>query len=207
MTFILTFLVDHFSPTFFLLLLCFAQHSLVNIINILRTNFSYEHCLGSFSLKKLSKRHLYAKFVRKMLMKLTPVVNFINNLRIAFTQADTKSAKKTVKSSVFFALLVSLPIKAAHKTLLKLNLGVNFINILCSHFLNESALAQLSLETFQLRNFRFQNIGAKFACKMLLKSTPERNLKFKKHIPLFSHTCLSSNFCLSYNVCAYKRGW
>jgi len=53
--------------------------SVVNFINILRTNFSYERCFGSFSLvtckkEQLPKRHLYKKFVRKLLMKLTPVL-------------------------------------------------------------------------------------------------------------------------------------
>ncbi len=48
----------------------------VNFINILRTNFSYKHSFGSFSLvtctyKKLPKWRLYKKFVCKMLMKLT----------------------------------------------------------------------------------------------------------------------------------------
>ncbi len=48
----------------------------VNFINILRTNFSYEHCFGSFfyvhvTREKLPKQCSYKKFVRKMLMKLT----------------------------------------------------------------------------------------------------------------------------------------
>jgi len=48
----------------------------VNFINILHANFSYKHLFGSFSLvtckwKKLPKRRWYAKFARKMLMKLT----------------------------------------------------------------------------------------------------------------------------------------
>jgi len=48
----------------------------VNFINILRTNFLYKCCFGSFSLvtctsKKLPKQRLYEKFVSKMLVKLT----------------------------------------------------------------------------------------------------------------------------------------
>jgi len=55
-----------------------------------------------------------------MLMKLTPGVNFVNVLRAAFRRADSKSAKKTVKLSVFFALLGSAFEKAAQRTLMKL---------------------------------------------------------------------------------------
>ena len=39
---------------------------------------------------------------RKMLVKLTPGVNFTNILHSAFTHADPKSAKTTVWSSVSF---------------------------------------------------------------------------------------------------------
>ena len=48
--------------------------SSVNFINVKRTNFSYEHCFGSFfsSYMYIEKWHSYKKFVRKMLMKLTP---------------------------------------------------------------------------------------------------------------------------------------
>jgi len=41
----------------------------------------------------------------RMLMKLTPGVNLINILRADFMCADLKSAKKTGKLSIFFALL------------------------------------------------------------------------------------------------------
>ncbi len=44
-----------------------------------------------------------------------PGVNFIKVLRAAFARADPKSAKKTVKLSVFFALLGSAHIKASRK--------------------------------------------------------------------------------------------
>ena len=56
-----------------------------------------------------------------MLVKLTtPMVNFTNVLRAAFTRADPKSTKKTVKLSSFFALLGSARVKAARKMLVKL---------------------------------------------------------------------------------------
>jgi len=43
-------------------------------------------------------------------------VNFINVLRQLFSPKDPESAKKTVKMSVFFALLGSAPAKAARIT-------------------------------------------------------------------------------------------
>ncbi len=48
-----------------------GQRQGVNFINVLRTNFSYEHQFSSYVLA-LSK-NLYEKFVRKTLMKLTEV--------------------------------------------------------------------------------------------------------------------------------------
>ena len=50
-------------------------------------------------------------------------VNFTNILQAAFTHADPKSAKKTVKLSSFFALLGSACVKAAHRMLVKLTLA------------------------------------------------------------------------------------
>jgi len=41
------------------------------------------------------------KVARKMLMKLTTGVDFINILRVAFTPTDLKSAKKTENFTVF----------------------------------------------------------------------------------------------------------
>ena len=50
-------------------------------------------------------------------------VNFINVLQAAFKCANPKSAKKTVKSSSFFALLGSASVTAARRTLVKLTPG------------------------------------------------------------------------------------
>ena len=50
-------------------------------------------------------------------------VNFTNVLRAAFALVDTKSAKKTVRLNSFFALLGSASVKAARRTLVKLNPG------------------------------------------------------------------------------------
>ena len=49
-------------------------------------------------------------------------VNFTNVLRAAFTHANPKSAKKLLNLTVFFALLGSEQIKAAHRMLVKLTL-------------------------------------------------------------------------------------
>ena len=66
--------------------------------------------------------------------RMSSGVNFIIVLRATFMHADTKSAKKTVKLSSFFALLGSVSLKAARRTLVKLTLGFNFINMLTSNF-------------------------------------------------------------------------
>jgi len=52
--------------------------------------------------------------------------NFINVLRAAFTCTDTKSAKKTVKSSSFFTLSGSVSVKAACRMLMKLTRDFQF---------------------------------------------------------------------------------
>ena len=48
-------------------------------------------------------------------------VNFINILRAAFMPADPKSAKKDSQVNQLFALLGSVSVKAAHRTLMILN--------------------------------------------------------------------------------------
>jgi len=63
----------------------------------------------------------------RMLMKLTPGVNFINILRGTFTCTDSKSAKKTDGLTVFFAHLGSMCLKALNKMLVKLTPEV-FLN-------------------------------------------------------------------------------
>jgi hypothetical protein len=55
---------------------------------------------------------------------VTQEVNFINVLQAAFTLQDPESAKKTVKLSVFFALLGSARAKATRRTLMKLTQGL-----------------------------------------------------------------------------------
>jgi hypothetical protein len=49
------------------------------------------------------------------------VVNFINNIQTAFSCSDPKCVKKTDNFTVFFVLLGSTSVKAACRTLMKLN--------------------------------------------------------------------------------------
>jgi len=60
------------------------------------------------------------KASRKMLVKLTPGVNFINVLRAALIHADPKSVKFMLSLQYPFLLLGSASVKAAQKTLMKL---------------------------------------------------------------------------------------
>jgi len=69
----------------------------------------------------LRSAHAKAAAVHRMLMKLTPVVDFTNILQAAFTHADPKRAKKYCKTVCLFALLGSSRVKAVCKTLMKLN--------------------------------------------------------------------------------------
>ncbi len=58
-------------------------HPLVNFINSICTNFSYESHFSSYVLALL--KNSYEKCVCILLMKLTPVVNFINKLWAHFS--------------------------------------------------------------------------------------------------------------------------
>jgi len=70
-----------------------------NVINVKRTkNSSYKRrVLSAFSsYMYVEKRHSYEVLVRKMLMKLTPSVNFINVFFVRkFVQSQTLSREKT----------------------------------------------------------------------------------------------------------------
>jgi len=71
----------------------------------------------------------HIKAARKMLVKLTPGVNFINVLRTAFTLVDPKRVKKIQLSHMYLLTLAgSASVKAVRRTLMKLSPGVNFIN-------------------------------------------------------------------------------
>jgi len=65
-----------------------------------------------------------------ILIGLTPEVDFTNILSAAFTCTDPKSAKNTVKQSVFFVLLGFERLKTLRKMLMKLTPGRSkFLNI------------------------------------------------------------------------------
>ncbi len=63
----------------------------------------------------------YKKRAHKILMKLTPVVNFTNVLRTAFTLVDLKSVKIPVSHWYLFTLSGSASVKAVHRSLMKLS--------------------------------------------------------------------------------------
>ncbi len=64
------------------------------------------------------------KAVRKMLMKVTPGLNFINVLCSAFMLADPESVKIYLWFNCIFTLLEFLCVKAVRKMLMKLTPGV-----------------------------------------------------------------------------------
>jgi len=66
-------------------------------------------------------------FVVKITRVETSGVNFTNIIRAALMLADPKSAKKLLDLMIFFALLVSAQIKAAHKMLMKLTPEIEII--------------------------------------------------------------------------------
>ena len=77
--------------------------------------FSYPRSLNRVMITKLN----VILWIQK------PGVNLTNILRAAFTCADPKSAIKLLNMTVFFALLGSARVKAARRTLVKLNPGVD----------------------------------------------------------------------------------
>jgi len=72
----------------------------------------------------ISPTFLYTKCACKMLMKLTPGVNFIKILCTSFMLVDPKSIKKIDNLSIFFMLLGSAHVKAVCRTLMKLTTGL-----------------------------------------------------------------------------------
>jgi len=79
---------------------------------------------------------------------------------------------------MFYTQLLCAEIPIAQKfsqvvsILALLGSGVNFINILPTHFFVQKCFAQLSLVMFQISNFWRKKIGAKFVRKMLMKLAP-----------------------------------
>jgi hypothetical protein len=62
--------------------------------------------------------------MQKLLVKSTPVANFINVKCTAFVLVDPKSVKRQLSHQWLFTLLGSMSVKAVHRTLMKLSPGV-----------------------------------------------------------------------------------
>ncbi len=96
-------------------------------------------------------------------------VNFINDCRAAFTRAHPESAKNK-HFCQFLALWGSASIKAAHRKLMKLTPGVDFINVLRTTF----TIAEHKI-TMQTWLSLFANSGStclKAVRRMLMKLSP-----------------------------------
>jgi len=86
---------------------------------------------GTFERKHLSIR----------LKKESPVANFINILRAAFSKVFFQQNKTIIREKLCNALLYK---KGKSKMLMKLTQGVNFINVKCSCFCTNVILAAFS---------------------------------------------------------------
>jgi len=126
-------------------------------------------------------------------MKSTPGVNFTNALLAAFTLVDPESIKNTVKSSVSFMLLGSGRVKAVCRMLMKLSLGVNFVNILTQSFCAKRQSSHQCLFTFLGSAF------AKAARKTLVKLTPSLLLSIPNESFLILSKC-----CFVFGTCLKK---
>jgi len=80
--------------------------------------------MGSFYLLRCQKRRKYSQAVSLFFALLGSGLNLLNFLHTAFTRADPKIIKKTVKLSIFFTLSRSTSVIAAPKMLVKLTQGV-----------------------------------------------------------------------------------
>ena len=73
-------------------------------------------------------------FLKTFSKRLVASVNFINVFMRSFYAHRSQKHKKLLDLTVFFALLESLLVKAVRIMLVKLTLGVDFINILQTAF-------------------------------------------------------------------------
>jgi hypothetical protein len=139
--------------------------SVVNFTNILRAAAKKLHKLFVV-VEKLRSILYFKKAARKKLVKLTPVVNFINILRAYICtfvlSPKPKSNKRKVVQSSFIK-------KAARQMLVKLTPVVNFINILGAHI----CTCVLSPKPKSKKRKAMQSSFVKKAArKMLVKLTP-----------------------------------
>ncbi len=102
-----------------------------------RGQFHPHFMMSNFYVQRAQKRKKYSeavslftllgpacvKVARKMLVKSTPGVNFINIFTRSFYAHSSPMRKNSVKLSVFFTLLGSTGVKAVHRMLIKLSPG------------------------------------------------------------------------------------
>jgi hypothetical protein len=111
---------------------------------------------------------------RKKEVVMNKGVDFTNIFSGAFMCTESQKRKKTVSLTVFFALLVSACINAAHK--MKLTSVVNFINILHTNFLYERYFGSFFYIHVTREKLPERRSYEKFSCKMLMKLTPGEHL-------------------------------
>ena len=104
--------------------------------------------------------------------------NFINVLQAAFMPTDTKSAKKTVKLSSFFALLGSASVKAACRTLVKLNPCFEFsFKAFIRQQKNTLALLNNGLQIFSYSPLTWNHVVGNEGSIFFLRKYLERELQ------------------------------
>ncbi len=96
--------------------------SVVNFTNILRAAFAPAFFQQKIvkSYRKVWRNTLEQKAAHKMLLRLTPGLDFINVLRTAFALVDPKSVRTQSSLQYHFTLLGSTSVKAVRRKLLKL---------------------------------------------------------------------------------------
>jgi hypothetical protein len=100
---------------------CLIYASLINILSKECKDRSIKDFLKFDSMKNLYWVPARIRVILKSENSQKPGLNFINVLCTAFTLADPKNIKKTVKLSIFFTLLRSTSVKAVHIMLMKLS--------------------------------------------------------------------------------------
>jgi len=104
---------------------------------------------------------------------LSSGVDFTNIYTPSFCAHGFQKRKKTNALAAFFTLLDSARVKAVHRMLMKLSQGVNFINILCAHFLYKvlhTAFFYLHVTREKLPKILLYEKGSR---KMLMKLTQD----------------------------------
>ncbi len=123
---------------------------------------------------------------RKTLMNLSPGVNFINILQVAFMSTDSKSANKTDNLTDFFTLLGFARVNAAPKTLMKLNPGL--VKLFKNPFYPTDVRQKQACHSFELRNNRYKVNHIKLKnCKF----TKKPNISIKNLAITEKYVCVS----------------